>query len=88
MDDRARTQRDIERILHDLYILMSKTNIISVVAIGLMVIVIILILILLVWAYFSIENYDPERSPSLFYRRLSHPRRGPDANGTYVDQVE
>ena len=43
--------------------------------------VIILVLILLVWAYFSIENYDPERSPSLFYRRLSHPRRGHDANG-------
>ena len=37
LDERARTQRDIEALLHDLYILMSKTNIISVVAIGLMV---------------------------------------------------
>ena len=83
LDENARTQRDIETIINDIYILMSKTNIVSVVAIGLMVIVIILVLILLVWAYVFIENFDPNVSPSLFYRRLSHPRRGPAANGMF-----
>ena len=81
LDEKARTQRDIETILNDIYILMSKTNIVSVVAIGLMLIVIILVLILLVWAYVFIENFDPNVSPSLFYRRLSHPRRGQAVNG-------
>ena len=69
-------------MLNDIYILMSKTNIVTVVAAGLVCVVIILVLILLVWAYLFVENFDPNVTPSLFYRRPSHPRRGPDANGT------
>jgi hypothetical protein len=70
------TKKEIEATLNDIYVTMGKTNIVSIVAIGLMVLVIILVLILLVWTYLFIENFDPNVSTSLFYRKLSGPRRG------------
>ncbi len=78
----TKTTHDIEETLKRIYVAMSKANVVSIIGIGLMVIVIILVLVLLVWTYLFIENFDPNVSTSLFYRRLSTPRRR-NAEGKY-----
>ena len=69
-----------KQILRDIWFVMMRNNIISIVIVGLLVLVVILVIALLVWAYLFLENYDKsQEGRSLFYRRLSGSKK-PIAN--------
>ncbi len=64
---------EVESLLTDIYLTQLRTNIVSVVMVGLLVLLIILVLALLVWAYLFVDQLEPKANQPAFYRRLSRP---------------
>ena len=62
-----------KQILRDIWFVMMRNNIVSIVIVGLLVLVVILVIALLVWAYLFLDSYERnhQEGRSLFYRRLS-----------------
>jgi len=81
-DDEERIEgEELEDILKEIYKVQMRTNIVSVIVVGLLVALVILVLSLIVWAWLYLDVYDPlqqqqvEHGQSAFYRKLSRKGR-------------